>query len=130
MKQLKILIIIISVLIILWVIWILHPKESTLSDFKALAERSEQIDFNEETGIAYVNNEIIILLKPDAAQEEINALAKDYGCRIETEMADIGMYRFIFPEALSYDELQDIVNKLKKEAIIEDAYINTITELG
>ena len=130
MKKYAILIAAISALIVVSLICIFQPKENTMSDLKELAERSEQIDFNEETVIAYINNEIIILLKPDATQKEINAFVKDYGCRIKTEMADIGMYRFIFPEALSYDELQDIVNKLKKEAIIEDAYINIITELG
>ena len=130
MKQLKILIIIISVLIVLWVVWLLHSKDSVISDLKEFAERSEQIDFNPDNGIAYINNEIILFAKENTSKNQIDGLSKKYGCRIESDMTDIDIYLAVFSEALTYEELLDMTEAFKKEEIIEYAYINTVTEIS
>lgn len=101
------------------------PDEAT-QVYLNLAEQYSEISYDEESGVAYVNNEIVIIAKEDASQTDIESLAKRYDASISNSMEDIGIYKVSFNGALDLAELEKKVNKLKNEKIIDDAYINTI----
>lgn len=93
------------------------------------AEESERIDFNSSNGVAYVNNEVVVFVKETADQKKISDLFDGLGAEIDDSMADIYLYRLIFRESMSYDELDSLVGRINAEPIVERAYINAVTEL-
>lgn len=95
-----------------------------------VTEESKRVDFNESNGILYVNNEIVIFIRESASSEKQSALLDSLDAEIDDTMADIGIYRVVFSNAMTYDELEALVNKLKSDPIVEDAYLNTVTEFS
>lgn len=97
-------------------------------EFAEIAEESEKIDFNDENGVLYVNNEIVVFVSATAAEDEISALFDTYDAEIDASMADIGVYRLVFKKGMTYDELESLLKKIKSDPVVEDAYLNTVTE--
>ena len=142
-KTLKIIIITLIALLLLFVLsiaaWVfivipnLESAESGISEpgpaMSEIAEISEKIDFNESNGVLYVNNEIVVFVRSSASEEKITALFDSFDAEIDDSMADIYVYRLVFREAMSYDELEAMVKRIKAESIVENAYLNTVTEL-
>ncbi len=93
-----------------------------------IAEESEKIDLNESNGILYVNNEIIVFIRTSASPEKATVLMESFDAEIDSSMADIGVYRLVFKKAMTYDDLESLIKKIKADPIIENAYINTVTE--
>lgn len=93
-----------------------------------IAENSEKIDFNEANGVLYVNNEVIIFVRASASEDKIAALFDSYDAEIDESMADIDVYRLVFKEAMTYDNLEALIKKIKANPIVENAYLNTVTE--
>ena len=126
-----------ALFIVAWVFLIfpnfVEPDQSEVSEPKpgpvSIAEESEQVDFNEENGVLYVNNEVVVFIRTTAAQDRIDALFDSLDAEVDNTMADIGVYRLVFANAMSYDELESLINRIKSESIVENAYINTVTEL-
>ncbi len=94
-----------------------------------LANASEKVDLNESNGLIYVNNELVVFASPAASPESVRALLEPLGAQIDASMADIFVYRLVFKEAMSYEDLEALILKIKAEPIIEDAYLNPVTEL-
>lgn len=93
-----------------------------------LAEEAENIDFNEENGLLYVNDEIIIMTYEGVTRNEVEALADEFRARIVTAMEDIGFWQLGFQEAMTYEDLNRVLRKIKKSELVEDAYFNTVYE--
>lgn len=142
-KFLKKLLIVLIVLILLFVLfmaaWVffIYPTfvspeneiEEAEPGIVEIIEETEKIDINESNGVIYVNNEIIVFVKSSSSQEKITALLEPLGAQIDDSMADIYIYRLIFKDAMSYDDLEAMIKKIKADSIVEDAYLNTVTEL-
>lgn len=96
-------------------------------DERYIAERSERIDYNPEDGAFYVNNEIIVIAKPDARLADLEQLAKKQGAEIDLTMSDIGVYKFSYETSLDYEELNRKVSKIKKLEFVEDAYLSLLS---
>ena len=93
-----------------------------------IAEDSEKIDFNEANGVLYVNNEIIVFVRASASEDKIAALFDSFDAEIDESMADIDVYRLVFKEAMTYDDLESLIKKIKSDPTVENAYLNTVTE--
>lgn len=100
------------------------------SGFSEITEGSEHVDFDESNGILYANNEIVFMIRESASDEKRAALLDSLDAEIDDTMADIGVYRLVYSNAMTYDELESLVRKLKSEPIVEDAYLNTVTEFS
>lgn len=93
-----------------------------------IAEDSEKIDFNEANGVLYVNNEVIVFVRASASEDKIAALFDSFDAEIDESMADIDVYRLVFKETMTYDDLESLIKKIKSDPIVENAYLNTVTE--
>lgn len=130
-------IIILAVLIVFVAAWIFFIAPKVLQDdadaigneteIFQIAEKSEKIDINNSNGVMYVNNEIVVFIQTSAGVEEATALFSEFDANLDETMADIGVYKLIFKNSMTYDELEDTIEKLKTEEIVEDACLNTIT---
>lgn len=107
------------------------PKEEiieTTSRYSEIADKSDKIDFDQSNGMLYINNEVVVIVKSTASDDEISALFSSYGAKADNKMADIDVYRLVFEKAMTYEELESLVKKIGEEDIVENAYINTVNE--
>ncbi|MBR6558803.1 MAG: S8 family serine peptidase [Clostridia bacterium] len=99
-------------------------------DPKDIADASERIDYNEKNGIAYVNNEIIVVIGSGVYSGDAEEALSSLGGEIDRSMEDIGIYRVSFSEAKSYAELVKKVEDVKNFLAVEDAYISVVSTYG
>lgn len=107
------------------------PKEEIIeitSRYSEIADKSDKIDFDQSNGMLYINNEVVVIVKSTASDDEISALFSSYGAKADNTMADIDVYRLVFEKAMTYEELDSLVKKIGEEDIVENAYINTVNE--
>jgi len=138
LKRLLIVLLVLAVLFALFLaawVFLIYPNFVAQGDpgeepgIVEIAEKSERIDFNEENGVPYMNNEVVVFVSASASEEEAADLLGRYDADVDDSMADIRVYRLVFGEAMEYGELEDLIEELKDDPIVEDAYLNTVTEL-
>ncbi|MCI8416576.1 MAG: S8 family serine peptidase [Lachnospiraceae bacterium] len=116
----------------LWVFFLFpnffDPNRGQVEETPFVAEESEYIDFNQENGILYINNEVVIFAKASATWEQMTQLAEEYGGELDETMGDIGVYRLMLPDAMTYEDLERLVKKIKTRDTVEDAYLNLVSE--
>lgn len=129
------LILLIALFVVAWVFLIfpslVAPKDEVAEvepGSVQIAEDSEKIDFNETNGVLYVNNEVIVFVRASASEDKIAALFDSFDAEIDESMADIDVYRLVFKEAMTYDDLESLIKEIKSNPIVENAYLNTVTE--
>lgn len=129
------LLLLLAILVVAWVFLIfpnfVAPKDEVAEVEPGaieIAEESEKIDFNESNGVLYVNNEVIVFVRSSASEDKISALLSSFEAEIDESMADIGVYRLVFPKVMTYDDLESLIKKIKSDPIVENAYLNTVTE--
>lgn len=129
------LILLLALFVVAWVFLIypsfVAPKEDVAEvepGLVQIAEDSEKIDFNEAKGILYVNNEVIVFVRTSASEDKISALFDFFEADVDESMADIDVYRLVFKRAMTYDDLEALIKKIESAPIVENAYLNTVTE--
>lgn len=98
------------------------------SEMQKLALGSERVDYNEDNGILYINNEIVVFMRNTATDVDIEEFLADCGAEADESMADIGVYKLIYRSAMSYGELEELVSDLNRNAVVDRAYINALVE--
>lgn len=93
-----------------------------------LAEESERVDMNSSNGMVYINNEVVVFLRTNATQERVDAFFSSYDAEIDDTMADIRVYKMIFPEAMTYEELESLLQEIQSNSVVEQAYLNTVNQ--
>ncbi len=101
--------------------------DDPMSDPAAIAEESEQIDFNEEEGLLYINNEIVIFVQQGTGSEDVAALSEDFDAQLDSSMGDIDVYKLIFSEAMTYEELTSLQRRIDADKIVEQSYLNLVS---
>lgn len=116
----------------LWVFFLFpnffDPNRNEIDETPFIAEESEYIDFNQENGVLYINNEVVIFAKASTTAEQMVRLAEDYGGELDETMGDIGVYKLMLKDAMTYEELERLVKKIKTRDTVEDAYLNVVSE--
>lgn len=138
-KKTTILLIVLLLLLVFFVVaWVffifpnyIESEEASYDEpgLVQLAEDSKIIDFNENNGIFFVNNEIIVYIRESASEKDVDSLFDSFEAEIDESMADINVYRLVFKKSMTYDEIDSLVKKLKSNPIVENAYVNTVTEM-
>ena len=105
------------------------PKIESEKEEAEIAAAPENMELNESNGVRYMNNEVIVFVRASAAQDEIDDLFASYEAQVDDSMAEIGLYRLLLPESMDYDKLEDLVEDLKDEPNVEEAYLNPVVEL-
>ena len=85
------------------------------------------INFDKSSGEAYVNNELLVYVEQDADADEAEQLFSSVGVSsVDDTMSDIGLYRLVFPSAMSREELEDIISTLSENTIVSSAELDPI----
>lgn len=96
----------------------------------SVTEELGSVVFEEDTGMLYMNNEIIVVAALDAEESDIAALAEKNDAQLDTTMGDIGIYKLSFASAMSYDELNKVMHSLERSESVEEAYLNVVSEMS
>ena len=90
-----------------------------------LAEQYDEISLDDD-GMAYINNEIIVMVPRGTDVDTVEALANAYDATIVDSMDDLGIYRWQLDKSKSLRKLERLVKDLRNEDLIEDAYISPV----
>lgn len=111
------------------------PSETTATGkitYKAPTESDidyGSIEYEGQTYSAeYVNNQLIVVFYSSVNRSNAEKLIESYDASIVGEIETIRMYQIEFPSSKTLTELNSILNELKEEDIVEDAYLNTVVE--
>lgn len=84
---------------------------------------------NDESGIMYADNELLVVAKQGTAKEEIEKLAKKYDAEIVGYIEQTGDYQFKFTNAKTNNELDSIMKAFEKSDDIISVSKNYISEM-
>ena len=92
----------------------------------------ENIDIDEETGIVYENNTIIIIFSMNTTDEEVDNIVKTIpgGTIIDRSTVDLNIYPIKLDKKYSLNELNDLCNTLMKNKYVDSASPNYVSEIG
>ena len=104
-----------------------NVESAPTTPVEELAEQSERVDLDESSGVAYVNNEVIVYLALDANADDAARLFSSVGASdVDDTMADIGLYRLVFPDAMSHEELTSVVATLSESPLVSSASLDPV----
>ena len=89
--------------------------------FKTL---QENIVKDDETGIVYVNNELLVSLKKGISKEQLEEVLHKVGGKIVGQYSSIGEYQIQLDNNYSYTELKSVQKELEKNDIIDNIVLN------
>ena len=92
------------------------------------AENAEDVSFDAESGILYVNNEVVVYIRETANAETVRSFLEGTGAEIDASMADIGIYCLRYSRQMETEDLDRLVRRLKEDPVVEDASLNYVSE--
>lgn len=84
----------------------------------------------DENGIMYSDNEILLVSNDGVAKADIEKLAEDYNAEIVGYIEQTGDYQLKLSEEYTLDELDKLAEDIQKEDIVSSAYANYICEMS
>ena len=82
-----------------------------------------------ESGVTFVNNELIVYVDPSASQHDAEYLFTRYGGKIVGSSTHTSSYQVRFTNTYTYDDILDLSTRLQRESLIEAVSRNTAMEL-
>lgn len=73
----------------------------------------DSVEQDSDTGILYVNNEVLVILENGFSKEEFTKYLATLGGKIVGELSDINEYQVQLERSLTYSELSSLVNDLQ-----------------
>lgn len=84
----------------------------------------------DENGIMYSNNEILLVSNDGVPKADIEKLAEDYNGEIVGYIEQTGDYQLKLSEEYTLDELDKLAKDIQNEDIVSSAYANYICEMS
>ncbi len=96
-----------------------------LPEFEAYYEAPEDENITQtEYGTLYVNNELLITVDPYTSSNDVKRLAEGYDGEIVGYISFSGDYQIKLSKAYSEDELNSLIEEIKKNDIVIDCALN------
>ena len=94
-----------------------------------IVKESEYVDYDEDTGITFVNNELIVMTVEGTTLTQAEALAREFNAVIITAMEDIGFWQIRFNYSMDSEELNRLMRDMRRHEIVENVYLNQLAEM-
>lgn len=104
-------------------------KETDNGDDYYFATKKENIVQDTDTGILFVNNELLVTLNEEEKEDDLRQILADFDAEIVGKIGIVNQYQIQFQEIKTYEELGKIEDRLKEYKWIEDTCINWAMEL-
>jgi hypothetical protein len=99
-------------------------------DIPDFVKENENLEFHRETGMIYVNNEVLIFAEQGTMFYMIQRLAEIHNAEISTAMHDIGLYVLRFPRVMTYEEIEKLIETCLIQDFVHIAAFNTVFEVS
>ena len=83
-----------------------------------------------ETGNQYRNNEVKVYAADGTTPTMVAEIFQSYGVGIDNSMSDVGIYRVVFPKAMSYKDLMALSEQIMADDRIEEVIPVLVSEFG
>ncbi|WP_455137196.1 S8 family serine peptidase [Thermophilibacter sp.] len=95
-----------------------------------LAEKSELVDVSPD-GVTYMNNEILVYAADGADAAQLQELFSSVGASdVDDSLADLTLYRLVFSESLTYDDLAAKLDALNASPLVDEAMLDPVVSTG
>lgn len=98
--------------------------EKDISDFTYFETPRENVVTDSESGISYVNNELLITLIDGVGKEKLHNFLDVNGAAIVGQIDELNMYQIKFENILSYSEIEEIASTLEEKDWVDSASAN------
>ena len=102
--------------------------ESTLHEEKIYIPQDEEILYDAESDLMYVDNTILIYFKPEASESDMETCIETFNGIIVGGHPKIRKYTVKFP-ASSLSELEQIASAIEKKSFVETTSIDYVTKI-
>lgn len=99
-------------------------KETDTSSFSYFVTKTENVRFDQSTGIGYVDNELLLTVNPNTSKDEISDLLESFNGSVVGEIGKLGYYQVQFAEAYSYEDIEELRDVIMLYDVVSDASIN------
>ena len=112
------------------VFFIITQKTKSTSQIPTQEQIIEQatqlphVQYDEQSGMLYMDNAVIVIFKEGTEKKAVEALAKNQGASLETQMEKYGIYRFRFEKITGIEQLNEKIEELSKKDAVEKAYLD------
>lgn len=86
----------------------------------------EHIAISEDGTTVYADNEVLVVAKSGVSKKKIEKLANEYEAQIVGYIEQTGDYQWELNNTESEEKLNDIIESVKANDLVEDAYLNYI----
>mgnify|MGYP003307450450 CR=1 FL=1 len=105
-----------------------HNENET--EFQAYYEPLTSDDIATEGDVYYASSQILLTSVNDATYEDIEKLIKKNGGEIVGYISATGDYQIRFNDSKTFEELEELVENLKNDALIEDASLAYVAQFS
>ena len=81
----------------------------------------------EQAGVQYANNQLIVMAAANTTKQTMESVLSKYNLTLVGQIESIGFFQAKTESPLSYSELNQLIDTLKGESAVEDAWLNTIS---
>ena len=87
--------------------------ETDTEGFTYYESSEENLVKDDETGVMFVNNELLVTLVSEEYKSELEEYVSTIGGNIAGELPEAGEYQILLPATYSYAQLQEIIEDMK-----------------
>ncbi len=98
--------------------------------FAELEEEYEEITYDRQKGVVFVNNEVILMTAYGVERSALEAILEEHDGVIIDAMEDIGFYKAQFDDEYTLKKLEKLTERLAEYEEIEEAYVNPVLDIG
>lgn len=107
-----------------------NPADKFQAESSEYSINPDNVEYDKDSGELFINNEIVVSASSGVGYNEINNLVKQYDAKIISSIESINEYQIRFDKKHSYNELQDIIQKISKSELIDSSENNIILPLS
>ena len=100
-----------------------------LKGVKYKEPEAEHVQYDETSGMYYIDNQLLLIVKSGVEFEEVSILVDEIGASIVGYILLTGDYQLEFDEGLSLERLNEIVRDLMAHEIVDFAMLHDLCEM-
>lgn len=103
-------------------------SETDMTGLSYYETSKENIAEDSDTGIEYVNNEILVMLDKSASKEDLNDILSLAKGKIVGQIDALNQYQIQLDRTYSYEEIRQLIKQIKEYSIVKSATANYLIE--
>ena len=103
--------------------------DTDMSGLSYYPTAEENIVQDKETGVTYINNELIVSLTSSSSKSQLETKLREIGGQIVGGIDDMAVYQLQFSDTYTFGEIEKVVETLEKEQYVQYAAPNVAVKM-